>query len=224
MGQKGCYDVVADDDALLIQGVALERAAVAVGRLADDLVNALAALLRGRIHPVVEQGVQPAGVKAGWRRVIPLVVPQGVEVVFVAVEGKLSLAADEVDEQQLVEQGLHIGGGVSGRHLGGEFGGGGVVGGLVIPEERFGDGLDVEPVLQGDLKGLAAGDGLADLLQSLQGGAVGLAPAVDEAVVGAQAADVVRFRFAVDELDAAVVGQGKDEQGRLPVSGVVAAF
>ena len=71
---------------------------------------------------------------------------------------------------------------------------------------------------------LSAGDGLADLLQGVQGGAVGPAPAVGEAVDGLQPADVVRFRFAVDELDAAVVGQGKDEQGRLPVSGVVAAF
>ncbi len=150
--------------------------------------------------------------------------PQGVEVVFVAVEGKPSLAADEVDEKQPVEQGLRVGGGVSGRHLGGEFGGGGVVGGLVVFEKRLGNGLDIEPVWQGDLRGLAAGDGLADLLQGVQGGAVGLAPALGEAVDVAQAADVVRFRFAVGELDAAVVGQSKDEQGRLPVSGVVAAF
>ena len=108
--------------------------------------------------------------------------------------------------------------------MGGEFGGGGVVGGLVVFEKRFGDGLDIEPVWQGDLRRIAAGNGLADLLQSVQGGAVGLALAVDEAVDGAQAADVARFRFAVDELDAAMVGQGKDEQGRLPVSGIVAAF
>ena len=47
MGQKGCYDVVDDDDALLIQDVALEQAAVEVGCLADDLVNARAVLLRG---------------------------------------------------------------------------------------------------------------------------------------------------------------------------------
>ena len=53
-----------DDDALLIQRVALEQPAVAVGRLADDLVNALAALLRGRVHAVVKQGVQPLGVEA----------------------------------------------------------------------------------------------------------------------------------------------------------------
>ena len=71
---------------------------------------------------------------------------------------------------------------------------------------------------------LAAGDGLANLLQGVQGGAVGFAPAVGEAVDGLQAADVAGDRDAVDELDAAVVGQGKDEQGRLPVSGVVAAF
>ena len=63
-GQEGFYDVVADDDALLIQVVALEQAAVEVGRLADDLVNALAALLRGRVHAVVKQGVQPLGVEA----------------------------------------------------------------------------------------------------------------------------------------------------------------
>ena len=138
--------------------------------------------------------------------------PQGVEVVFVAVEGKPSLAADEVDEQQAVEQRLRV------------SGGGGVVGGLVVFEKRVGNGLDIEPIWQGDLRGLAAGNGLADLLQGVQGGAVGLAPALGEAVDVAQAADVVRFRFAVGELDAAVVGQGKDEQGRLPVSGVVAAF
>ena len=79
--------------------------------------------------------------------------PQGVGVVFVAVEGKPSLAADEVDEQQAVEQDLRVGGGVIGRHLGGEFGGGGVVGGLVVFEKPLGDRLDIEPVGQSDLKG-----------------------------------------------------------------------
>ena len=103
--------------------------------------------------------------------------PQGVEVVFVAVEGKPSLAADEVDEQQAVEQRLRV------------SGGGGVVGSLVIFEKPLGNGLDIEPVWQGDLRGLAPGDGLADLLQGVQGGGVGLAPAVGEAVGGLQPAD-----------------------------------
>ena len=71
--------MVADDNALLIRRVALEQPAVAVGRLADDLVNALAALPRGRIHPVVKQGVPPAGVKAGRRRVVPVILPQRVQ-------------------------------------------------------------------------------------------------------------------------------------------------
>ena len=103
--------------------------------------------------------------------------PQGVEAVFVAAEGKPSLAADEVDEQQAVEQRLRV------------SGGGGVVGGLVVFEKRVGNGLDIEPIWQGDLRGLAAGDGLADLLQGVQGGGVGLAPAVGEAVGGLQPAD-----------------------------------
>ena len=113
--------------------------------------------------------------------------PQGVEVIFVAAEGKPSLAADEVDEQQSVEQGLRVGGG------------GGVVGGLVVFEKPLGNGLDIEPVWQGDLGRLAAGDGLADLLQGVRGGAVGLVPAVGEPVEGVQPADVAGDKDAVDE-------------------------
>ena len=96
------------------------------------------------VQPGEEQRAQPVAVEVGFARCRLVVMPQGVEVVGAAVKAQPALAADEMNEQQPIEQGLRELLGVRPFNALGQLVHRIVIGFLVYFEELVGDGLDIE--------------------------------------------------------------------------------